>query len=189
MLSLELSSTDQAHNRRVWSEWLRRPDWNRVPGRDGVIRECSTPWEVGVTIADEYWPSTGDVMASDEYEFQEDVEEAVISGCFGLRGDPRTFDPADLPERIRNQILMAARAAKSAPPYDNMLWNLDKNSIAELTDVDDWSPVIISTCLISMWNYDQSPMRGAIMSPRDVARLIADILDAAPQSLLADPED
>ena len=45
----------------------------------------------------------------------------------------------------------------------------------------------VAVCLIGMWEYDSSPMRGAIMSPADVARLIADILDAAPPSLLADP--
>ena len=183
-----LAADDPAGNRKVWAEWLRRPDWNNVPDRDGEVHECHTPWDVGVFLADEYWPSVEAVVSSDEYEFQEDVEEAIMSLCYGLRGEPRDFDPADLPERIRNRMLMAAQAARSAPDGDSIMWNLDKNSIADLTDSDEWSLVIISSCLISMWEHDQSPMSGAIMSPADVARLVADILDAASPSLLADSD-
>ena len=184
---LVLTADDPVANRKVWSDWLRRPDWNCVPNQGGDIRECRTPWDVGVFLADEYWPSVEDVVASDEYEYQEDLEEAIMTLCFGLRGEPRDFDPAELPERLRNRMLMAARAAQSAPDHDNILWNLNKNSIADLIDTNEWSLVIIASCLISMWEHDQSPMSGAVMSPPDVARLVADILDAAPPSLLAEP--
>ena len=37
-----LAANDPAANRKVWSEWLRRPDWNSVPDRDGRVRECHT---------------------------------------------------------------------------------------------------------------------------------------------------
>ena len=180
-----LSADDPVANRKVWADWLRRSDWNSAPDRDGDARDCHTPWDVGIFLADEHWPSVEAVTASDEYEYEEDVEEAIMSLCFGLRSEPRDLDPADLPERVRNRVLMAARAAGSAHDSDSIMWNLDKNSIAELVDEDEWSLVIISSCLISMWEHDQSPMSGAIMSPPDVARLVADILDAAPPSLLA----
>ena len=36
-----------------------------------------------------------------------------------------------------------------------------------------------------MWRDDPSPMAGTVFSPPDIARLIADILDAAPPTLLA----
>lgn len=187
MPSLELSATDQAHNRRVWSELLRRPDWNRVPGRDGEVQECAHPWDVGLELATEHWPSSQDVIDSDEHEYQDDVEEAILVGCYGVRADGGSIDPSELPDRLRNGIIMAAWAAQSAPPYDDMVYNVDKNSIADPVHEEEWSLQIIWCCLIGMWRHDPSPMRGVIMSPPDVARLVADILDVAPQSLLADP--
>ena len=132
---------------------------------DGDARECHTPWDVGIFLADEHWPSIEAVTASDEYEYEEDVEEAIMTLCFGLRAEPRDIDPADLPERVRNRVLMAARAAGSAPDSDSIMWNLDKNSIAELVNEDEWSLVIISSCLISMWEHDQSPMSGRHHEP------------------------
>ncbi len=165
-----MTADDPVANRKVWSEWLRRPDWYNVPDRNGEMHPCDDPWEVGEFLADEHWPSVEDVIASDEYEYEEDAAEAIMSVCFGLRGDPRDFDRSDLPERLCNRVLMTARAARSAPDQDNLMWNIDKNSIADLTDAPEWSLVIIATCLISMWEHDQSPMSGAIMSPTDVAR-------------------
>jgi hypothetical protein len=180
-----LTADDPAANRKVWSEWLRRSDWDSIPTEDGDIEVCDAPWDVGLTLATEHWPRSEEIIASDEYEYQEDVEEAVMRGCYGLRADERSFDPAELPDRIRNRMLMAIRAAQSAQQYDDILANIDKNSIAEMMDADEWNLIIIGGCLIGMWEYDPSPMGGAIMSPPDVARLIADILDAAPPSLLA----
>ena len=178
-----------AANRKVWSGWLRRPDWDSVPTRDGEVRECRDPWDMGLELATEHWPSSQDVIDSDEYEYQDDVEEAIMVGCYGVRADGGSMDPAELPDRLRSRILMAARAAQSAPPYDNPFHNIDKNSVAELIDEEEWNLIIIGGSLIGMWNHDQSPMRGAVMSPPDVARLIADILDAAPPSLLAPPAE
>ena len=64
-----LAADDPAANRKVCSEWLRRPDWNSVPDRDGGVRDCHTPWDVGVSLADEHWSTVEDVVSSDEYAF------------------------------------------------------------------------------------------------------------------------
>ena len=184
-----LNVNDPAGNRRVWSEWLRRSDWDSVPVCDDDVHRCRHPWQVGEILAFEYWPSSGDMFASDDYEYQEDLEEAIMCGCYGLRADGRQmFKPEELPDSIRNRVLLAARAARSAVPYGGIVRDIDRASIADMTDEEEWSLVIIAVCLIGMWEYDSSPMRGAIMSPADVARLIADILDAEPPSLLADPD-
>ncbi len=179
-----LTADDPAANRKVWSEWLRRSDWDRVPTRDGEVRECSSPWDVGFELAVEHWSSSQDVIDSDEYEYEDEVEDAIMVGCYGVQADGGLIDPAELPDRLRNRIMMAARAAQSAPPSDNMFYNLDKNSVADLVNEEGWSLILIGGCLIGMWRHDPSPMRGAIMTPQDVARLVADILDAAPPSLL-----
>ena len=179
-----LTPDHPAANRKVWSDWLRRPDWTSVPTRAGGVEEWRNPWDVGLALATEHWPCSEDIIANDEYEYQDDVEEAIMRGCYGLRADERNFDPRELPERIRNRIMMVIQAAKSAPESENVFQNIDRNSIAEMDDLEEWNLLIIGGCLIGMWDYDQSPMSGAIMSPPDVARLIADILDAAPPSML-----
>ena len=181
------TTDNPASNRKVWGDWLRRPDWNSVPMHDGTIRECHTSWDVGLDLATEHWPFSQDVIDNDEYEYQDDVEDAIMIGCYGVRADGGAIDPAELPERVRNRIMMAARAAQSAPPYDDPFRDIDKNSVADMINEEEWNLTIIGACLIGMWEYNQSPMSGAIMSPPDVARLVADILDAAPPSLLADP--
>lgn len=160
-----------------------------MPARDGEVRECRAPWDAGLELATEHWPLSRDVIDSDEYEYQNDVEEVIMVGCYGVRGDGGSIDPVELPDRLRSRIMMAARAAQSAPPYDSPIPNIDKNSVADLTDEEEWNLIIIGGSLIGMWNHNQSPMSGAIMSPPDVARLIADILDAAPPSLLALPSE
>ena len=183
-----LIADDPAANRKVWAEWLRRPDCYNVPTREDGAQECRTPWDVGLALAFEYWPSSEAVIDSDEYEYQDDVDDAIMIGCYGAREDGGSIDPAELPDHIRNRVLMAARAAQSAPPYDNPFNNIDKNSVADLINEEEWNLIIIGGSLIGMWEHNQSPMSGAIMSPADVARLIADILDAAPPSLLVPPE-
>ena len=184
MESPVLAADDPAGNRRVWSEWLRRPDWRGVPTHEGDVQEQRDAWDVGYVLAVEHWPLS--VITTVAAENDEDIEPTIMTGCYGLAEPGGAFDSSELPERVRNRMLMAAQAARSAPDYESIMSNLDKNSIADLIDADDWSLVIISACLISMWEHDQSPMSGAIMSPADVARLVADILDAAPPSLLAD---
>ncbi len=182
------ATDDPASNRKVWADWLRRPDWNNVPTREDGAQECRTPWDVGLALAFECWPSSEEVIDSDEYEYQDDVDDAIMIGCYGVCADGGAIDPADLPDRVRSRIMMAARAAQSAPPYANAFHDIDKNSVADLINEEEWNLVIIGGSLIGMWEHNQSPMSGAIMTPQDVARLIADILDAAPPSLLVPPE-
>ena len=107
-----------------------------------------------------------------------------MSGCYGVLPDGGAIDPAELPDRVRSRIIMAGRAAQSAPPYANVMHDIDRNSVADLINEEEWNLIIIGGSLIGIWDYDQSPMSGAIMAPPDVARLVADILDAAPPSLL-----
>ena len=179
-----LTTDDPVANRKVWAEWLRRPNWQEAPGADGEIQESRTPWDVGLMLATEHWPSSQAVFDSDEYEYQDDVQDAIMTGCYGVLADGGAIDPAELPERLRSRIMMVARAAQSAPPYDNPIHNIDKNSVADLINEEEWNLMIIGGSLIGMWEYNPSPMSGTIMSPADVARLVADILDAAPPSML-----
>ncbi len=181
-----LSETDQAHNRRVWSEWLRRPDCYLVPKREGGAHECQDAWDVGHALAIDYWPLRGRVAEAAEYD--DDVEPAVMMGCYGLRDGAGTFNRDDLPEPIRGRILFASQAAKSTSRGPGSLAAfLSHNTIADLPEESEWHLFVLVNCLDDMWRNDPSPMAGTVFSPPDIARLIADILDAAPASLLASP--
>lgn len=178
-----LSETDHAINRRVWSEWLRRPDCYSVPNKQGGVHECRNAWDVGRILPMDHWPLSGEVAAVAEYE--SDVEPAVMMACYGLREGAGSFDPDDLPESIRNRILFAAQAAKSTtrPPIRIAAF-LSHNTIADLPEEPEWHLFVLANCLDDMWRDNPSPMAGTVFAPPDIARLIADILDAAPPSLL-----
>ncbi len=188
MTSPVLSETDQAHNRSVWSEWLRRSDWNDVPKAGGGAHEIRDAWDVGYALATEYWPLRNEV--ADAAEYQDDIEPAVMMTCYGLQDGAGSFNCDDLPERIRSRILFAAQAAKSASRgQDSIAAYLAHNTIADLPEEDEWHLFVLANCLDDMWRDDPSPLAGTVFSPPDIARLIADILDAAPASLSASPED
>ena len=183
-----LSETDQAHNRRVWSEWLRRPDCYSVPKGQGDVHECQDAWEVGHSLAVEHWPLSSQVAEAAEYV--DDVEPAVMMACYGLRDGAGAFDRDDLPESIRGRVLFASQAAKGATRgRESMAAFLGHNTIASLPEESEWHLFVLANCLDDMWRNDPSPMAGTVFSPPDIARLVADILDASPASLLASPED
>ncbi len=183
-----LSEHDQAHNRRVWSEWLRRSDWNVVPKAGGGTHEVRDAWDVGYALAREYWSLLNDVADAAEYE--DDIEPAVMMACYGLGDGAGEFNRDDLPESIRSRIVFAAQAAKSASrSQDSIAAYLAHNTIAGLPEEDEWHLFVLANCLDDMWRNDPSPMAGTVFSPADIARLIADILDAAPASLLESPEN
>lgn len=179
-----LSETDRTHNRRVWSEWLRRPDCFRVPKQRSGVHECQDAWEVGHMLATDHWPLSELVAQAAEYEA--DIEPAVMMACYGLRDGAGSFERDDLAETIRGRILVASQAAKSASRSpESMAALLAHNTIAELPEEPEWYLYVLANCLDDMWRHDPSPMAGTVFSPPDIARLIADILDAAPPSLLA----
>ena len=183
-----LSESDQARNRRVWSEWLRRPDCYNVPDADGGVQQCQDAWEVGHALAKHHWPLSGQVAAAAEY--LDDVEPAVMMACYGLRDGAGVFNPDDLPGPIRGRIMHAAQAAKSTTRgQERLAAYLAHNTIAGLPEESEWHLYVLANCLDDMWHDDPSPMAGTLFSPPDIVRLIADILDAEPASLLASPED
>ncbi len=182
-----LLTDDPAANRRVWAEQLRRPDWNLVPHSGGRTQECPNPWEVGYAIAFAYWPSSAAVR--EEVLDVMDIEDEIMLGCYGLGDESGAFDPAELPDRIRRIVLMVAQSARSAPPYPARDEEDARDILAGLPGDDRWNLYMLSSLPITLWEYDPSPMRGAVLAPAEVARLIADILDAAPPSLLAPPDD
>ena len=50
MAELQMTADDPAANRRVRSEWLRRPDWSSAPpGANNIVgaREWGSAWKVG----------------------------------------------------------------------------------------------------------------------------------------------
>ena len=179
-----LSEYDQADNRRVWSEWLRRSDWNVVPKVGGGTHEIRDAWDVGYALAVEHWPLVDQVAEAAEYD--DDVEPAVMMACYGLRDGAGEFNHHDLPESVRGRVLFAAQAAKSTSPgQESIAAYLAHNTIAGLPEEDEWHLFVLANCLDDMWRNDPSPMAGTVFSPPDIARLVADILDAAPPSLLA----
>lgn len=182
-----LSEHDHAHNRRVWSEWLRRSDWNHVPKQGGGVHEIQDAWDVGYALAKDHWPLVDQVAGVAEYDV--DVEPAVMMACYGLRDGAGVFDRDDLAPPIRNRILFAAQAAKGASrDGDSMAAFLSHNTVADLPEEAEWHLFVLANCLDDMWRSDPSPMNGTVFSPPDIVRLIADILDSAPTSLLAAPE-
>ena len=179
-----LSEYDQAHNRRVWSEWLRRADWNNVPKTGGGAHEIRDAWDVGHVLATEHWPLHDEVAGA--AEFEEDVEPAVMMSCYGLSDGAGSFNCHELPAPIRSRILVAAQAARSTTRrHESIAAYLAHNTIADLPDEDEWHLFVLANCLDDMWRDNPSPMAGTVFTPPDIARLIADILDAAPPSLLA----
>ena len=182
-----LSEHDRAHNRRVWSEWLRRPDWDHVPKGDDGTHEIRDVWDAGHALALEHWPQVDQVAKAAEYD--DDVEPAVMMACYGLRDGAGAFSCDELPQPIRGRVLVAAQAAKSTSRgQDSIAAYLAHNTIAGLAEEAEWHLFVLANCLDDMWRNDPSPMAGTVFSPPDIARLIADILDAAPPSLLAPPE-
>ena len=179
--------TDDCHaNRRVWAEHLRRPDWQVVPRANGDRGEFPNPWEVGFALAYAHWPPTPAIVA--KHSGATAIERDIMSGCYGLPGETGEFAAAELPNRIRSLILMAAQAARSALPYPDPEYEDVRDIIADLPDLPAWDLYGLSHTLTTLWEYDPSPMRGAVLNPTEVARLIASILEAEPPSPLAHNE-
>ena len=175
-----------AENRRIWAERLRQPDWLQVPAPAGPEQECRNPWDVGVALAMGCWPPG--IAIIDEYIDLLDAEEEIMPACYGLRGENGEFAVAELPDRIRSIVLMAAQAARSASPYHDDRVEMSRDIVAGFHEDSEWCLYILSDCLMMLWEYARSPMRGAVLPPDEIARLIADILDAAPPSLLTSPD-
>ena len=112
-----------------------------------------------------------------------------MAGCYGLGEEGGEFLASELPDRIRSVALMASQAAHSAAPYPDIGIEGSREILEDLPETPKWSLYVLSVALTDLWEYDPSPMRGAILSPSEVARLVADILDAAPPSLLASVEN
>ena len=181
-MSTPVFTDDPAANRRAWSEWLRRPGWQNVPRGHGQIQECPTPWEAGYALAIEYWPPSPAIM--DQNLDSMSIEDEIMTGCYGLGEEGGEFLASELPDHIRSVALMASQAAHSAAPYPDIGIEGSREMLEDLPEMPEWSLYVLSTALTDLWEYDPSPMRGAVLSPPEIARLIADILDVAPPSLL-----
>ena len=176
-----LTPDDTQANRRIWAQWLRRPDWRTIPNRSGSRQRAPTPWNVGYELAYAHWPLSHAVI--EEFSDSIEIEDEIMLGCYGLN-ENGLFDAAELPDAIRRTILLAAQAARSAPPYTNREAEDARNVMEDFAINSTWSVFTLSHTLLDIWEYDPSLMRGAILDPDDTARLIADILDAAPPTLL-----
>lgn len=186
MTSAIVLGDDPAENRRIWAEYLCRPDWIQAPVPAGMKRGCQAPWDVGVALAITYWPPGIAIM--NEYEYPADAEEEIMPTCYGLHSENGEFKAAELLDRIRTAVLMATQAARSAAPHSNPMAEMSRDILAGYIDATDWCLYILASCLMTVWEHARSPTRGAVLPPDEVARLIADILDAAPPSLLAPPD-
>ena len=71
-----------------------------------------------------------------------------------------------------------------AMPIDIVRWRL-----ADMQASSEWYLRELAYLLIHLWEWDSSLMSRAVLSPDATARLIADILDAAPPSLLELPAE
>ena len=81
------------------------------------------------------------------------------------------------------------RPKSTSRGQDSIAAYLAHNTIAGLPEESEWHLLVLANCLDDMWRNNPSPMAGTVFSPPDIARLIADILDAVPASLLAPPAD
>lgn len=106
-------------------------------------------------------------------------------GCYGLGEEGGEFLASELPGHIRSVALMVSQAAHSAAPYPDIGTEGSREILEDLPETSEWSLYVLSVAPTDLWEYDPSPMRGAVLSPPEIARLIADILNAAPASLLA----
>lgn len=179
-----MTPDDTQANRRIWAEWLRRPDWRTIPDRSRRHRSRRgppTPWDAGYELAYTHWPLSRAVI--EEFSDSVAIEDEIMLGCYGLN-ENGLFDAAELPDAIRRTILLAAQAARSALPYSDRNAEDARNVMEEFASDFTWSVFTLSHTLLDIWEYDPSLMRGAILAPDDTARLIADILDAAPPTLL-----
>ena len=101
-----MTPDDTQANRRIWAEWLRRPDWRTIPNHSGSEREGQpTPWHAGYELAYAYWPLSQEVVQ--EFSDSIEIEDEIMFGCYGLN-ENGLFDAAELPDAIRRTILMAS---------------------------------------------------------------------------------
>ena len=141
-------------------------------------------------MALENWPLF--VAVVEDAEDYEAAQDAIMQGCYGLKHEDGQFDPAELPDSVRSGVLIACQAMVPAPDDERSEYSVECKSarltLLEMPGEPEWNLYTIAEAPLDIWAHDQSPMSGAILSPRDIARLIANILDAAPPSLLASPD-
>ena len=175
-------------NRKAWAQCLRLPDWQEL-FMPNLLRDLNHEgigfgsyiegWAVGVYLADEYWPYASDDVPGD----------LLMKYCYGLRTEDGEFDPGELPDNLRRTVLMAAAAAQHAPAFANPGAESSRANLADLPNRPVWLLSDIGDDLGNLWRHTQSPMQGAVLDYSAMGRLIADVLDAAPPSLLVPAED